>query len=99
MARSLNRVFVTLLTALLIRAEDEYIYTDNSIASDWQDWSWGTTTNYAATDIMEGTSSVSVNSQAWSAFSLKAPSSFASMAGFRFDIAVKPNSFPNNILC
>jgi len=94
MAIFLKRAFVALLTALLIRADDENIYTDNAIASDWQDWSWGTTTNYAATDIMEGTSSISITSEAWSALSLKAPAPFTSMIGFRFDISVGQNYSP-----
>ncbi|KIJ28440.1 glycoside hydrolase family 44 protein [Sphaerobolus stellatus SS14] len=89
MAILLKRRFIGLLLALLVKVQaDEFIYTDNALASDWQDWSWGSTISYTATDIAEGTSSISVNSTAYSALSLKAPASFATMAGFKFDVSV-----------
>ncbi|KIJ33377.1 hypothetical protein M422DRAFT_264639, partial [Sphaerobolus stellatus SS14] len=88
MAILLKRRFIGLLLALLVKVQaDEFIYTDNALASDWQDWSWGSTISYTATDIAEGTSSISVNSTAYSALSLKAPASFATMAGFKFDVS------------
>ncbi|KAF7977906.1 hypothetical protein HWV62_2470 [Athelia sp. TMB] len=68
---------------------DETIYSDGAISSTWQDWSWGSTINYAATDIFEGTSSILVNSTGYSALSLYDTSVFASSyAGLKFDLAV-----------
>ena len=78
-----------LLAATLLRvAADQVIYSDDTLSNSWQDWSWGTTLNYAATNIKEDSSSISVDSTAWSAFSLKSPSTIGSFAGLRFDIAV-----------
>ncbi|KAK7688489.1 hypothetical protein QCA50_008027 [Cerrena zonata] len=76
------------LAATLLRvAADQVIYSDDSLSNGWQDWSWGTTLDYAATNIKEDSSSISVNSTAWSALSLKSPSTIGSFAGLRFDIA------------
>ncbi|KAJ6483205.1 glycoside hydrolase family 44-domain-containing protein [Mycena sanguinolenta] len=69
-------------------AQDIPIYTDNALAAGWEDWSWSSTINYAATDLFQGTSSISVNSQAWSALSVKYDGGpFSSYQGLRFDIA------------
>ncbi|KAF8315612.1 hypothetical protein DL93DRAFT_842355 [Clavulina sp. PMI_390] len=65
---------------------DITVYTDTALASGWEDWSWGSTINYAATDVYEGTSSISIATGAWSAFSPKLEGNFSSYAGFRFDI-------------
>lgn len=64
------------------------IFTDGALASGWEDWSWGSTINYAATDLFEGESSISVNSTQYSAFSVKLEGTFPGYAGLRFDIAV-----------
>lgn len=80
---------VALLIARSVTA-DETVYADGAISSTWQDWSWGSTINYAATDIAEGTSSISVNSTAYSALSLydtSAGSLGTTYAGLKFDIA------------
>ena len=75
------------LTIALVRADLE-VYTDTALASGWENWSWSTTINPAATDIFEGTSSLSVTSDAWAAFSLKLEGVIGnSYAGFRFDIS------------
>jgi hypothetical protein len=79
--------FLSLLLAFVAHG-DEVVYTDNALADGWQDWSWSSTISYDATDMFEGTSSISVTSQAWSALSLKAPSSFSDMAGLKFDVSV-----------
>ncbi|PPQ74923.1 hypothetical protein CVT24_003000 [Panaeolus cyanescens] len=76
--------------ALVAGADSDInIYTDDSLAQGWQNWSWNTDLNFAATDIISGTTgtSISVRSDAWSAFSLKLETNFAGYAGLRFDIA------------
>jgi len=95
--------FVVLALALLGRAatEDIDVYVDAGLGSDWQNWSWNTETNFAATDIFAGTSgsSISVTSTAWSALSLKLGSSnFADYAGLRFDVAVSRSSCVVDVL-
>ncbi|KAJ7581341.1 glycoside hydrolase family 44-domain-containing protein, partial [Mycena floridula] len=68
-------------------ADDLTIYTDDNLASGWENWSWGSDINFAATDLFEGSSSISVNSTAWSALSVKLEGTFPTYAGLRFDIA------------
>ncbi|KAF8588333.1 glycoside hydrolase family 44 protein [Ramaria rubella] len=80
-------VLLTTLFAFTTAQADEVIYTDNALASGWQDWSWGSTIVYNATEMEEGTSSIFVNSTAYSALSLKAPSTFETFAGLEFDIS------------
>lgn len=69
---------------------DISIYADDALGQGWQNWSWNTDVNFAATDIVSGSSgtSLSVRSDAWSALSLKLETNFAGYAGLRFDIAV-----------
>lgn len=76
---------------------DLVIYTDGALASGWEDWSWSSDINYAATDEFAGTSgsSISVNSTEWAALSVKYEGTFPSYAGLRFDIAVR---FSHHIL-
>lgn len=83
-------VAVGLLFSSLVKAVDDIpIYTDGALASGWENWSWGSTFNFAATDIFEGSSSIAVTSEAWSAFSVKlSTSSFPTHAGLRFSVAV-----------
>lgn len=66
------------------------IYTDNALASGWENWSWSSTIDFAATDEISGSSgtSISVNSSAWAALSVKLEGTFPNYAGLRFDIAV-----------
>jgi hypothetical protein len=68
---------------------DDIIYSDNALSSTWQDWSWSSTINYDATDLMEGTSSTLVNSTSYAALSLKDDTNFEGYAGLQFDIAVR----------
>ncbi|KAH8084875.1 glycoside hydrolase family 44-domain-containing protein [Cristinia sonorae] len=75
-----------LALAHLVRA-DQVIFSDDSLSNGWQDWSWGSTIDYAATNIKEDASSLSVVSTAYSALSLKAPATIGNFAGLRFDIA------------
>lgn len=87
----LSYLGVALLVSGSVRA-DEIVYADGdtAISSTWQDWSWGSTINYDATDITEGTSSISVNSTAYSALSLydtATGSLGTTYAGLKFDIA------------
>lgn len=72
---------------------DLNVYTDNSLSSGWENWSWSTDLNFAATDIISGASgsSISVRSDAWAAFSLKLEGTFPDYAGMKFDIAVGPS--------
>ncbi|GLB36669.1 putative glycoside hydrolase family 44 [Lyophyllum shimeji] len=70
-----------------VRADDLPIYTDGALASGWENWSWGSTIDFAATDLFEGTSSASVNSTAWAALSVKLEGTFPTYAGLKFDIA------------
>ncbi|GJJ13148.1 hypothetical protein Clacol_007399 [Clathrus columnatus] len=75
------------LAIALVRA-DEVIYTDDALAAGWQDWSWGSTIDYDATTMAEGTSSIFVNSTEYSALSLETPVAFNNtFAGLAFDIS------------
>ncbi|KAJ7237051.1 glycoside hydrolase family 44-domain-containing protein [Mycena haematopus] len=76
------------LLAAWVVADDITVYTDSALAAEWEDWSWGSTIDYAATDLFEGTSSISVNSGAYSALSVKYDGGpFPTYQGLRFDIA------------
>lgn len=84
-------VFVLAATVSKVLADDLTIYTDDSLTAGWENWSWSSDINFAATDIVSGSSgsSISVTSQAWSALSLYYDQgSFKTYAGLRFDIAV-----------
>jgi len=90
---------LTTFTAVRGATEDLEVYTDSTLAAKWQNWSWNTDINFAATDLFAGTSgsSISVNSTAWAAISLKLEGTFRDYAGLRFDIAVCTNfSHPVN---
>ncbi|KAJ6546648.1 glycoside hydrolase family 44-domain-containing protein [Mycena vulgaris] len=75
------------LLAIYALADDITVYTDGALAAGWENWSWGSDIDFAATDVYEGGSSISVNSQAWSALSVKLEGSFPNYQGVRFDIA------------
>lgn len=64
------------------------IYTDGALAEGWENWSWGSTIDFAATDLFLGSSSISVNSTAYAALSLYYEGTFPDYAGLQFDIAV-----------
>jgi hypothetical protein len=88
-----------LLAAIRVAADDD-VYIDGAFESTFQDWSWGSTINYAATDLAEGSSSISVTSDAYSALSLYDTAVFSSYAGLKFDFAVCANrDFLCSILC
>jgi hypothetical protein len=75
------------LVVASVRADLD-VYVDGALASGWENWSWGTDIDPAATDIFEGTSSLSVTSTAWAALSLKLEGVIGnSYAGLRFDIS------------
>ncbi|PFH47178.1 glycoside hydrolase family 44 protein [Amanita thiersii Skay4041] len=81
-------VFVAVsLLSRLVGAGDLSIYSDGNLASGWENWSWGSTIGFAATDIFEGSSSISITSDAWSALSVKLEGTFPNFAGLKFDIA------------
>ncbi|KAI0790933.1 glycoside hydrolase family 44-domain-containing protein [Abortiporus biennis] len=87
MAWLASSLAILFLTTTIAKA-DQIIYSDDSLSNGWQDWSWGSTLNYQATNIAEGTTSLSVNSTAWAAVSLYTPTPFgSSFAGLRFDIS------------
>lgn len=77
------------LLALGARADLD-VYVDGALASGWENWSWSTDIDFAATDLYEGLSSISLNSQAWAAFSLKLEGVFGTYAGLQFDVAGAP---------
>lgn len=79
----------TIAVGFVKAADDLPIYTDSTLAPGWENWSWSSTIDFAATDIFVGTSSVSVTSDAWAALSLKLEGTFPTYAGLRFDIAVR----------
>jgi len=88
---------LTTFTAVRGATEDLEVYTDSTLAAKWQNWSWNTDINFAATDLFAGTSgsSILVNSTAWGALSLKLEGTFPDYAGLKFDIAVCVNiSYP-----
>jgi hypothetical protein len=80
--------FATLAVGLVKADIPVFVDGAGALASGWQDWSWGSTINYAATDLFETKSSMSVKSDAWSALSLTYPDGFANYAGLKFDLAV-----------
>ncbi|KAH9483879.1 Endoglucanase A [Psilocybe cubensis] len=74
--------------------EDLAIYTDNALVQGWENWSWSSDINFAATDLFSGSSgsSISVNSSQYAALSVKLEGTFPDYAGLRFDIAgVQPD--------
>ena len=87
------RFFAALALAGLHAAKgDLAVYTDGAgnLASGWENWSWGSDINFAATDeaAIAGGTSISVNSTAYSALSVYYEGTLSGFAGLRFDIAV-----------
>ncbi|KAF5377193.1 hypothetical protein D9615_006454 [Tricholomella constricta] len=81
-------ISLAIIAPALVRADDLVIYNDGALASGWENWSWSSTLDFAATDLFVGTSSISIASTEWAALSLKLGSTtFQSYAGLRFDIA------------
>ncbi|KAF8969727.1 glycoside hydrolase family 44-domain-containing protein [Flammula alnicola] len=60
-----------------------------ALGRGWENWSWSSDINFAATDEFAGASgsSISVNSSAYAALSVKLEGTFPGYAGLRFDIA------------
>ncbi|KAJ7876609.1 hypothetical protein B0H13DRAFT_2235986 [Mycena leptocephala] len=89
-----------LLLATCVLADDIAVYSDAALAAGWENWSWSSDINFAATDVFEGSSSISVNSQAWSALSVKLEGTFPDYQGLRFDIAVPslPDAFTSLLI-
>ncbi|KAG8917515.1 hypothetical protein FRC01_002399 [Tulasnella sp. 417] len=90
-----SRLRAALLAPLLLAlaaSADLDVYVDGALSSGWQNWSWGTTINFAATDLFSGLSSLSATSDAWSALSLMNPSGYSTYAGFQFDFAGDPSA-------
>jgi len=55
---------------------------DETLATDWQDWSWSTTNNLANTSpVKVGTKSAKVTYSAWSGFSLRKSTSLNTISG------------------
>ena len=90
---TLHKATLAALAIAAVARADIEIYQDGALASGWEDWSWSSTINYAATDLFEGTSSISITSEAWAAFSVKLEGTFSQSAGMRFDIAVGRSFF------
>ncbi|KAG6875722.1 hypothetical protein C0993_007795 [Termitomyces sp. T159_Od127] len=82
-------IILALLVPFFVKADDLNIYSDGALAPGWENWSWSSTLDFAATDLFEGTSSISVTSGAYAALSVKLEGTFPSYAGLRFDIAVR----------
>lgn len=82
-------ISLALFIPSFVKADDLSIYSDGALASGWEDWSWSSTLDFAATDLFEGTSSISVTSDAYAALSVKLEGTFPNYAGLRFDIAVR----------
>lgn len=76
------------LYAALVSA-DQDVYIDGALSSGWENWSWSSTINFAATDLVSsGSSSMSVVADAWAALSLYDENPLANnFAGLRFDFA------------
>lgn len=93
--KSLKNLLGFIIFLFPLVSADEVIYTDDALAPGWEDWSWGSTINYDATTMAEGTSSIFVNSTEYSALSLETPTAFNNtFAGLSFDISVKKNTIP-----
>ncbi|KAG7094618.1 hypothetical protein E1B28_005442 [Marasmius oreades] len=75
------------VTALQLAKADLTVYENDALGSGWENWSWGSTIDFAAKDIFDGTSSVSVTSDAYSGLSVKLEGTFPQYAGLRFDIS------------
>ncbi|KAG8906539.1 hypothetical protein FRC00_012518, partial [Tulasnella sp. 408] len=90
-----SRLRAALLAPVLLAwaaSADLDVYVDGALSSGWENWSWNSNLNFAATDLYEGLSSISATSDAWAALSLKLEGLFNTYAGFSFDIAGDPST-------
>ncbi|KAJ7220980.1 glycoside hydrolase family 44-domain-containing protein [Mycena rebaudengoi] len=73
----------------VVSAADLPVYTDGALAAGWENWSWGSTFDFASPRDASGAggSSIFVTSDAWSALSVKLEGLFSTYAGIRFDIS------------
>lgn len=84
--------FVLAAAISKVAADDLDVYTDSNVNSGWENWSWSSTIDFAATDLFAGSSgsSISVNSEQFAALSLFYDiSAIKGYAGLQFDIAVR----------
>ncbi|KAF5358065.1 hypothetical protein D9756_001355 [Leucocoprinus leucothites] len=81
--------FVLAAAITRVAGADIDVYTDANLSTGWQNWSWSSTIDFAATDVVSGSSgsSISVTSDAWAALSLYNPDNFKAYAGLKFDVA------------
>ncbi|TFK42363.1 glycoside hydrolase family 44-domain-containing protein [Crucibulum laeve] len=79
--------FTTIAAVFVNALDDLTIYSDSALAQGWENWSWSSTIDFAATDLFSGSSSISVNSSQYAALSVKLEGTFPGYAGMRFDIA------------
>ncbi|KAJ7834908.1 glycoside hydrolase family 44-domain-containing protein [Mycena olivaceomarginata] len=84
------------LLAAWVLADDITVYTDGALAAGWENWSWSSDINFAATDVLEGSSSISVNSQAWSALSVKLEGTFPNYQGL--STSITPDTFTSLLI-
>ncbi|KAG8923824.1 hypothetical protein FRC00_005814 [Tulasnella sp. 408] len=90
-----SRLRAALLAPILLAwaaSADLDVYVDGALSSGWENWSWNTDLNFAATDLYQGLSSISASSTAWAAFSLKFEGLYNTYVGFQFDIAADPST-------
>ncbi|EJD41439.1 hypothetical protein AURDEDRAFT_186585 [Auricularia subglabra TFB-10046 SS5] len=87
---SVRTVLAALGLAALRARADLDIYVDGGLSSGWENWSWNTVIDFAATDLFQGLSSISLTSDAWAALSLKLEGTFSQYAGLQFDVAGAP---------
>lgn len=80
---------ILVLVRLVNGLEDLVIYQNDALANGWENWSWSSEINFAATDLISGETgtSMSVKSAEWAALSLKHNDPISPYAGLRFDIA------------
>ncbi|KAJ3573789.1 hypothetical protein NP233_g2215 [Leucocoprinus birnbaumii] len=81
--------FVLVTAISKVAGADLDVYIDAGLSSGWENWSWSSTIDFAATDLYSGSSgsSITVTSDAWAALSLYNSATFKGFAGIKFDIA------------
>ncbi|TFK30099.1 hypothetical protein FA15DRAFT_197786 [Coprinopsis marcescibilis] len=80
---------LTTLVRIVHALDDLNIYQNDRLSDGWENWSWNTEIDFAATDLISGESgtSLSAKSDEWAALSLRHRTTFTEYAGLRFDIA------------
>lgn len=75
-----------------VAADNLDIYTDHNVNAGWENWSWSSTIDFAATDLFAGSSgsSISVTSDQFAALSLYYDiAAIKGYEGLQFDLAVR----------